>query len=658
MLYLTRRMALILSGATLAGLANAAEPARRDVQQQILELAARYERERRARFAAVKSPAELKDLQQNLRETFLRLLDGLPKRGGGPPPAKITGRIEAVDYVVEKLVYESFPGYFVSALLYKPKQITTALPAILNPSGHDTNSKASGDYQTFHVNLAKRGYVVLAYDPVGQGERSQFWDAAKRQSRFGLGCPEHAVLGNPLYLLGTNLARYMIWDGMRGIDYLASLKEVDSTRIGCVGHSGGGTLTSYLGALDPRIAVSAISCYMTTLPRRMGNRAEADPEADPEQDIFGFVSGGIDLAGLLAMRAPRPTLVCSAKHDFFPIEGARESFAEARHLFEVAGAAGHLDMVEADTKHKFGPLPRERAYQFLDRFLAGRKDVAKVPEVPVVPRPEIELRACRDGQVNQTFRSRPLLSMMLPDFHTRPKLPRRPLRELLRLDPDSTDAEITQVKPLTGTDQTLVVCINGTETEQWQDQKEFLRALIDGGFAMTVIDPRGVGARRALPALKGDYADWLNGVEENVAYNAFLVGKSLLGMRVTDVLTAIQKHRPIPRRVIVCGRRDAALVAAFTAAIEPKITHVAMEDMRLSFLPLFSPQGDPINAASLLPGLLQHFGDIPEVLGEIAPRKMLISAGIGRLTRDLLSAKTLKGRFSKEPKLLIDWINE
>src|SRR4029434_10147169 len=103
----------------------------------------------------------------------------------------------------------------------------------------------------------------------GQGERSQFWNAEQKKSRFNLTCGEHAVLGNPLYLLGSSLAKYRIWDGMRAIDYLESLPEVDAKRIGCVGNSGGGTLTAYIAALDQRVAAAAIGCYITTLPRRM-----------------------------------------------------------------------------------------------------------------------------------------------------------------------------------------------------------------------------------------------------------------------------------------------------------------------------------------------------------------------------------------------------
>ena len=361
------------------------------------------------RFAAVKSPGDLSVLQKELREAFLRQIGGLPERAGAPP-VLVVGTIATDDYVVEKLVFESLPGYLVPALLYRPKTQGPRLPAVLSPCGHSAVGKAEGTYQILHINLVKRGYVVLTYDPVGQGERSQFWDPEKRRSRFDLTCGEHAVLGNPLYLIGTSLARYRIWDGMRGLDYLASRPEVDPKRLGCVGNSGGGTLTAYLAALDSRVAAAAICCYITTLPRRMRNRIQEDPSADPEQDIFGFVSEGIDHAGLLALRAPRPTLLGTARFDFFPIEGARESFAEAKRLFEIAGAAERIDREEAPTRHGLSLPLRQAVYRWFDRWLADRQDAGPVQEAPVTPRPAKDLLVCADGQVNRTYLSRPLLT--------------------------------------------------------------------------------------------------------------------------------------------------------------------------------------------------------------------------------------------------------
>src|SRR5262249_31185175 len=274
------------------------------------------------------------------------------------------------------------------------------LPGVLSPCGHSAIGKAAPAYQALHVNLAKRGFVVLTYDPVGQGERSQFWDTRRGRSRFNLACGEHAVLGNPLYLLGTSLARFRIADGIRALDYLTKRPEVDPSRIGCVGNSGGGTLTAYIAALDRRVTAAATCCYITTLPRRMGNRIQQDPDADPEQDVWGFVSAGIDHAGLLALCAPRPTLVGSARLGFFPIEGARASFAEAKRLYEVAGVPERVAQVEAAEKHGLTPPLRTAVYAWFERWLGGRAAGPEAGEVAVAPRTAQELAVCPDGQVN------------------------------------------------------------------------------------------------------------------------------------------------------------------------------------------------------------------------------------------------------------------
>src|SRR5262245_31186194 len=413
----------------------AARPEPANLHQQLLDLADRQQKERRAQLARVKTKADLEALQRSLREKLLRSMGGLPD-GKGVPSAKVTGTIEGDGYVVEKLVLESLPGYHVPALLYRPTKRDSRLPGILSPCGHSPVGKAAPAYQTLHINLVKRGFVVLTYDPVGQGERSQFWDRDKGKSRFNLVCGEHAVLGNPLYLLGENLARYRIWDGIRALDYLASLPEVDAARLGCVGNSGGGTLTAYIAALDPRVKAAAICCYITTLPRRMGNRIQADPDADPEQDIFGMVGDGIDHAGLVALRAPRPTLLGTARFDFFPIEGARESFAEAEQLFRVAGAADAVARVEAAEKHGLTLPLRKAVYAWFDRRLAGRKTGTEADEIPVKPRSAKELLASVDGQVNLSFKSKHLLTLALADFDQRKKPARRPLRDVLQLDPE------------------------------------------------------------------------------------------------------------------------------------------------------------------------------------------------------------------------------
>ena len=649
-----------LSAAVGSALGQDKEPALDDLHQQLLALAARQERLRRERFEAVATVDQLGDLRASLRASFLEMIGGLPAPQG-PPPSRTTGQIVGDGYVVEKLVFESFPGYHVPALLYRPERVDPASPGVLSPCGHSTVGKAGDTYQILHVNLARRGYVVLTYDPVGQGERSQFWDATRGRSRFDLACGEHCVLGNPLYLLGSSLARYRIWDGVRALDHLASLPGVDASRIGCVGNSGGGTLTSYIAAIDERVRVPVIGCYITTLPRRMANRIQEDPSADPEQDPDGFVSRGIDHAGLLAMLAPRPTLLCAAKRDFFPIEGTRETFAEARRLYRVAGLDDRIGLVEAPGGHGLSRPLRDATYAWFDRWLKGVEGDRPASEVAFTARPASELLACPDGQVNVSFGSRPLLPMAMEEFRAREMRPRVALKELLRTSPDGIDFRLNDEHAGAPDGRPLVLLINGNEAPGWGRERGLLGALAGRGYAVKTLDPRGVGSLRVALGSRGDrYADPLSGVEENLAYNALLVGESLLAMRVADVLAAVARlaRAPAPggRPIVLCGRRDSALVALLAAAIEPRIARVAVEDSMLSLMPLFEAGGTAINAASILPAMLRDFGDIADVLAEVAPREVLAAAPRGDLGRRVPTVRVVEEPFTANPARLLDWL--
>ena len=645
------------SFAALMGIALAQpnQPVVPGVHEQILDLARGFENTRRERYFAIKNKNDLISYQEELREKFLMLIDGLPKVEGLPPVRKFDV-IDADDYTITKLVYESFPGYFVPALLYQPKKLVGKAPGILSPCGHSTVGKAAISYQMLHINLAKRGYIVLTFDPVGQGERSQFWNVTKNATPFGLSCGEHAMLGNPLYLLGTSLARYRIFDGIRGLDYLESLPDVDPKRLGCIGSSGGGTLTAYISALDPRVAAAVISCYITTLPRRMGNRIERDPDSDPEQDIFGSVSEGIDHAGLLALRAPKPTRVSAARDDFFPIEGARESYAETKPLYERAEAGDALGILEVPEKHGLSLPQREGAYAWFDLWFREKKDRTDFKEHAVTPRSTKELQVCAEGQVQITLKSRPLLKIAVEEFQARAKSPRVPLAELLHLDPKSARFDLTELRKGEGT---AVILINGNESADWRSEKDFLTTLKKEETAVYAVDTRGIGRLRPDKQVKGhDYADPLCGVEENIAYNAFLVGRTLLGMRVADVIAAMSAIRETKQfdKIVLVGRRDAALITLFTAALAPKVTQVALEEMPLSYWNFFDVAGVPINAASIVPRILRDYGDIAEVLSAIAPRKALIAAGKGKLIRDVANTERSEKLFSREPDVLVKWI--
>ena len=219
------------------------------------QLAWQEDEKRRKAWGTLQTEQDVLRLQKELREKILTMIGGLPEKRT-PLNARVTGTIPMDGFHIEKVVFESLPRIYVTALLYVPENGSAKHPAILVPAGHAPDGKTH--YQVLCQRLAKRGYVVLAWDPVGQGERSQFWDAKAHRSRYNLICAEHAVLGNLAYLAGTNLARWEIWDGLRAFDYLLTRPEVDPDRINITGTSGGGFQAMHIAALEPRDRKSVV----------------------------------------------------------------------------------------------------------------------------------------------------------------------------------------------------------------------------------------------------------------------------------------------------------------------------------------------------------------------------------------------------------------
>jgi len=392
-----------------------------------LDLAWRQEEERQRAWEAIRSEGDLRRLQEETRQKLLEMIGGLPEEKTALNP-QITGKIQMKGYAIEKLIFESLPGVYVTALVYSPDDRGVKHPAVLVPAGHAPNGKIH--YQGVSQRLVSRGYVVIAWDPVGQGERSQFWDAKERKSRYNLICAEHAVLGNMAFLAGANLARWEVWDGIRAVDYLLTRPDVDGERISITGTSGGGTQTALIAALDPRIKVAVPSCYITSLPMRMANRIYADPDSDPEQDIYGMVSRGVDHPGLLLLLYPRPLMIASATLDFFPIEGARKSFREIRALYEQFGHGDRIAMVEGYHKHEYSAENQEAALTFLDRF---NRTPAKAGLAEPAGLPDSDLLCTKSGQVMlEEAGARPLLDVIREYYEQHKSTQHRTLPEEYR----------------------------------------------------------------------------------------------------------------------------------------------------------------------------------------------------------------------------------
>jgi len=360
-------------------------------------LAWRQDAIRRTHWSQVKSESDLQQLRVELRKSVLEMIGVLPTEKTALH-ATIVGRVSGDGFHIEKLVYQSIPELYVTALVYVPDDGSRIHPAVLVPAGHSSNGKIH--YQDLCQRLVHRGYLVMSWDPIGQGERSQFWDVKKKKSRYNLICAEHAVLGNLAYLAGANLARWEIWDGMRAVDYLLTRSDVDSQRISITGTSGGGFQASLLGALDERIRVIIPSCYIAALPMRIENRIFVDPDSDPEQDLFGFISKGVDHAGLLLMMYPRAFMVAATTLDFFPIQGAHQSYREVQTFYERFGHGDRVAFTESYNPHQYSLHNQEAALDFLDRFnkMPLRRGLA-----PTVLFKDADLLVTKTGQIAEEY---------------------------------------------------------------------------------------------------------------------------------------------------------------------------------------------------------------------------------------------------------------
>jgi hypothetical protein len=593
-----------------------------------LERAWAFDEARQKAFAQVETEADLVSLQAEIRRKLLAVIGGLPGEKT-PLNARVTGTIPMDGYRIEKLVFESLPGIHVTALVYVPDGPPARKPAVLVACGHSAVGKAYVAYQEIAGRLARRGHVVLCWDPVGQGERSQFWDAARGRSRYNLVCGEHAVLGNFATIAGTSLVRYMVWDGMRAVDYLLTRPDVDGGRLAITGTSGGGFQSTYIGALDTRISVLLPSCFPTALPMRMANRIFEDPDSDPEQDPPGLVSEGIDHPGLLLLAYPRPLHVSAAVLDFFPIEGTRKTMREVAALYRRFGHGDRVATSEGYHKHQYSAENQAKAFAFLDR--AFGQPVR--PTLGAVKTLEPEALLCtRSGQVRVDLGGRSLLEVIRDDTRAQRRGLPRSLSELYRgagypgirdwpvvafagtaprdaiawetagsdragtavLDRYRLHHSGGLVVPLVhvrraGAPRGNVLLRLGLGGKiQPADWKE-VESLLADGHEVVSFDPRALGETRLRyratsiddPALapadeEAAYASPLSGVLANHVYNAQLLGRPYLLQMIedTEIVARFARARLEAREVAIEAPGDARLLARAVAAALPDVALV------------------------------------------------------------------------------------
>jgi len=597
-----------------------------------------------------KTPEQIAEYQKSLRKKFIETIGGLPERT--PLNPQVTGIVSRDGYRVEKVIFESQPKHYVSALLFLPDtdKYKPPYPGVLVPCGHSSNGKAHDAYQTMGAFLALNGMAGLVFDPIDQGERSQMPSQLPRLA----GTRAHTTLGVGSILLGRNTARFEIWDGMRAIDYLQSRPEVDPKRIACTGNSGGGTQTSYLMSLDDRIVAAAPSCYITGFERLLDT---IGPQ-DAEQNIYGQIAFGMDHADYLMMQAPMPILICAATEDFFDITGVWNSFRYAKRLYTRMEFPEHIDLLENDAGHNYNKIQRQGVVRWMSRWLLN-KDVPIIePEIKLLS--EDEVQCAPGGQVMNIDGARSAYDLnrdyekelagrrkklwntgnkteLLDEVRRiagirnleEPPEPKVTITETVKRDgykikkmifmPED-DIYLPALMFVPGIDakKSAVLYIH----EQGKTAGiESIKELIKAGQYVLAVDVRGVGETQQG---KQGQLSGATGPDWKDVFTAYLLGRSYVGMRAEDILVCarfLQHEQGVPVDLIAVG--NVTIPALHAAALEPELfSSVQLADMLISWSNVIE-LGRSINQqVNAVQGALKTY-DLPDLAATLGDKLVI-----------------------------------
>jgi cephalosporin-C deacetylase-like acetyl esterase len=614
----------------------------------LTEVARQSAARQQAVSTALQSPAALAARREKLRSDLRELVGPVPQRT--PLHARTVGTIDCDGYRIERVLYESRPGHHVTANLYLPADTARPVPGVLVPCGHSANGKASEFYQSECVLLALNGCAALIYDPIGQGERNQLPDAVKH------GTNEHTLVGIGALLVGWNTATFRIWDGVRGLDYLASRSEIDPQRLSCTGNSGGGTLTTWLMAYDERIAVAAPSCFITTLDRLFHT---IGPQ-DCEQHFPGQGPLGIDHTDFITMRAPKPTLILAAEQDFFDFGGTRTAAKEAEAVYRLLGHPERVGLFSYNDEHGFSRPRREAAVHWMRRWLLD--DDRPVVEPTLMLQKDADLQVTAVGQVVKEFADEKTVVDFCNERATRLAESRRmtwesmdegqrlaTIRQVIALptdlnlavqshsigtlDRDGYTIEKLQLDRPGQVPLPALLCVPKAATGKlpaviYADSSGKEAGLQPGGpierelakkHVVLAIDLRGYGETSDV-ASGGKY---LND-EFRTAMLAMHVGRPLVGQRVEDLLVAVEflaHHSAVNiDKLQLNGAGRAGPVALHAALIEPRLKSVTVQNSIGSWT-------DDVVARPLVPqmlelavpGVLEHY-DLPDLAAMLGDR--------------------------------------
>jgi cephalosporin-C deacetylase-like acetyl esterase len=627
------------------------------LSRRLNSLAEKWDQER----AKIRSADDVHARNRFVRERFREMVHGFPQRN--PLAPMVAGKFERADYRVENVMFQSRPNFWVTGNLYIPTKGNGPFAGVISPCGHYPLSRMEPEYQSVYINMVKAGFVVLAYDPIGQGERRQYWNPQTNQTEVASSSTyEHSMPGQVLLMMGEDLTHYRIWDGMRAIDYLESRPEVHKTRIACAGHSGGGTLTLFISALDDRVKCAVVNeggtSHRWPLDIRPGSRVGP---SDVEQNLFPAAVYGADLCDLHVAIAPRPLMAMI--EDYNPrFDRAAEHI---RTRYQQLGAPEKFATEQATDPHAWTPKLRIAATDWLSRWMYGRSGPKVEPDFDTET-PE-KLYCTPNGSLRYSQQGDSIFSIILRKQAQMPPEESRAtasqIKELLRyrkyngaLDPhvkvttarkgytieklefisEPGIAVPTWVFVPNAKEATHPALLFVNEAGKQADGMEFglYERLVRSGNLVISVDVRGIGETRPAhesSSSRTNEFSHLFDVETAMAYMAWFMDESLFGMRVHDVVRSVDYllSRPDVAKDNwkLSGKGAGALWSLYAAAIDDRIQDCTCERGLVSYALLARTDRYLHNASIFVLDVLKHF-DLPHVAAAVANRRLSLIAPV------------------------------
>jgi len=581
-------------------------------------------------------PADLAAWQAQrtlLRQQLELAWGGFPQQHA-PLEARILETLDRPDYRIEKIVFQTLPGVFMTASAWVPK-ISGKLPAVLCVHGHWAGAKQDPHVQARCAGLARLGFFVLAVDAFGAGER-----AIGEQ----LGEYHGEMTAATLFPIGRPLSGIQVYENGRAVDYLCSRPEVDPQRIGITGASGGGNQSMYAGAWDERFKAVAPVCSVGTYQAYLGAAC----------CMCEVVPGALAMteeSRILALTAPRALLIISATQDAFQfsVGEAAKSISAARPVFSLYNLPDLPRHTVVESPHDYNQPMREAMYGFMTQHLKGQGTGQPIPE-PSISLEEPEALRCYPGT------TRPDDWLTLPQFaareargllQSRKPLPPSELRQRLErllggTEPGAGTGQLTspapgtfelQLKPEAGLQLQLVgrnpksadaglrLILTGQGSDHpWVREQQRLAEAAGTGWA--VLELRATGRMEVSGDRIGKAPD------HNSAEWSLWLGRPLCGQWVRDIrLTAALLREKLPCSSIELVASGTGSFAALAAvAIDENIDGADITGLLTSFVSDKPYVGQRL--ADMVPGILRDAGDVVHVAELVAPRPLRLHAPV------------------------------